>query len=268
MNQSRLLLSLLSLLTRSIIDGCVPELGELRRFYAFLESSHSARGNVSMSAHRLADWVANLCDSTKGKLKPVPSHLACKRKRAASTILPVDQSSIRYVVLRVNYHFHGPNNVLSYGVTWCEPGSVDTLEPYSSLHHLGVLTAYEQQYEACPKYADFHKALYLCQRNKERDAMLFKNDTDSKMTKAEPASEQSNASTSESLFVPTLSPSSLEQSDSEGCLASRTWTLDRLHNVREEDRIPMPPAPVPTPVLAPAVPLTPFIGPALDLRTL
>jgi hypothetical protein len=141
---------------------------------------------------------------------------------------------------------------------------MDTLEPYSSLHHLDVLTAYEQRYEACPNNSDFHKALYLCQRNKERDATLYENDTDDEMTEAEPASQQSNASTSDSLFVPALSPSSQEQSDWEGCLAAGTWKVDGLHYVMEEDSIPMPPAPV----LAPAAPATPLIGPALDWRTL
>jgi hypothetical protein len=54
---------------------------------------------------------------------------------------------------------------------------MDTLEQFSSLHHLDVLTAYEHRYEACPNNSDFHKALYLCHRNKERDATLSENDT-------------------------------------------------------------------------------------------
>jgi hypothetical protein len=90
---------------------------------------------------------------------------------------------------------------------------MDTLEPCSSLYHLDVLTAYEQRYEACPNNSDFHKALHLCQRNKERDATLSENDTNDEMTEAEPASQQSNASTGDSIFVPALSPSSHEQSD-------------------------------------------------------
>jgi hypothetical protein len=108
MNQSRHLLSLLSLIIRSIIDGCIPELGELQRLHTFLEASHSARGNVSLSTNRLADWIANLCDSMKGKLTPVPSQLARKRKRtvSASFAHPLTQSALRYEVLRVNSHFH------------------------------------------------------------------------------------------------------------------------------------------------------------------
>jgi hypothetical protein len=141
---------------------------------------------------------------------------------------------------------------------------MDTLEPCSSLYHLDVLTAYEQRYEACPNNSDFHKALHLCQRNKERDATLSENDTNDEMTEAEPASQQSNASTGDSIFVPALSPSSHEQSDWEGCLAAGTWKVEVLHYVMEEDSIPMPPAPV----LAPALPATPLIGPALDWRNL
>jgi hypothetical protein len=93
---------------------------------------------------------------------------------------------------------------------------------------------------------------------------FYENDTDDEMTKAEPASQQSNASTNDSLFVPALSPSSQEQSEWEGYLAAGTWKVDGLHYVMEEDRIPMPPAHV----LAPAAPVTPIIGPALDWRTL
>jgi hypothetical protein len=99
---------------------------------------------------------------------------------------------------------------------------MDTLEPYSNLHHLDVLTAYEQRYEACPNNSDFHKALYLSQRNKERDAAQSENDTDDEMTQATPASQQSQASTSDSIFIPALSPSSQEQSDWEVCLAAGT----------------------------------------------
>jgi hypothetical protein len=203
---------LLSLITCSIIDGCILEIGELRMFHAFLESSHSSRGTMSISSPRLADWVSALIDSTQGRLTPVPSQLARKRKRTATAAVPVHQSSIRYEPRRVNYHFHGPNNVLSYGVSWCEPGSMDTQEPYSNLHHLDVLTAYEQRYEACPNNSDFHKALYLCQRNKERDAAQSENDTDDEMTEATLASQQSEASTSDSIFILALSPSSQEQS--------------------------------------------------------
>jgi hypothetical protein len=155
-----------------------------------------------------------LCDSMRGKLTPVPSQPSHKRKRTASLVQPLTQSALRYEVLRVNSHYHGLNDVLLYDVTWREPGSANTMEPYSSLHHLDVLTEYERRFEASPDSKDYYKALYLCQRNKERDAMQFEEDTDSEMTETEPASQQSVAVTSQSdLFVPTLTPSSQEQSD-------------------------------------------------------
>jgi hypothetical protein len=161
--------------------------------------------------------------------------------RTASASHLVTQSALRSEVQRVLYHFHGINNVLCYDVTWCEPGSEDTLEPILSLHHLNVLTKYEQQYEACPDNADFHKALYLCQRKKERDAMLSEDDTDSEMTEAQPASQQSEASTSQSkLFIPTLTASSQEQTDWEDYLEAGPWMQYGLQYIRDDDMIQTP----------------------------
>jgi hypothetical protein len=189
MNQPRHLLSLLSYIIRSIIDGCIPEIGELQSLHTFLEASHSARGNASLFTNRLADWIARLCDTVKGKLTPVPSKLARKRKRTASFVQPLTQSALRYEVILLNSHYHGLNDVLLYDVTWREPGSANTMEPYSSLHHLDVLTEYERRFEASRDSKDYYKALYLCQRNKERDAMQSEEDTDSEMTETEPVSQ-------------------------------------------------------------------------------
>jgi hypothetical protein len=88
------------------------------------------------------------------------------------------------------------------------------MEQYASLHHLEALTEYEQRFESNPDSKDCYKALYICQRNKESDAMLSEEDTDYGMTEVEPASQQSIASTSQGdLSVPILTPSSQEQSD-------------------------------------------------------
>jgi hypothetical protein len=165
----------------------------------------------------------------------------------------------------VNSHFHGLNNVLYYDVTWREPDSANTMEPYSSLHHLDVLAEYEQRFEAGPDNKDFYKALYLCQRNKERDAMLSEDDTDYEMTETEPASQQSVASTSQSdLFIPTLTPSSQEQSNWEDYLEAGTWMQEGPHWVRDEE-MKQPPL---APLVEPSVIVTPFIGLALDWRSL
>jgi hypothetical protein len=73
------------------------------------------------------------------------------------------------------------------------------MEPYAHVHHLEALTIYEQRLEASTQ-ADLYKALYLCQRNKERDAILSEDDTDSEMTEHEPPSQQSVVSTSQEAF--------------------------------------------------------------------
>jgi hypothetical protein len=146
-------------------------------------------------------------------------------------------------------------------VTWREPGSANTREAYSSLHHLDVLTEYKRRFEACPDNKDFYKALYLCQRNKARDAMLLEDDTDSEMTETEHATQQSVASTSQSdLFTPTLTPSSLEQFDWEDYLEASTWMKEGLHWVRVEEMTQPPLAPL----VESSEILTPFIGPTLD----
>jgi hypothetical protein len=200
MNQTRHLLSVLSLILRSIIYGCIPELGEIRRLNAFRSSSHSTRGNASLSTNRLTDWIVRLCEGMRGKLTPIPSQPTRKRKRVQTPTghaQPVTQSALMYEVLRVNLHYHGLNDLLMYNVSWREPGSSNTMEPYASLHHLEALTEYEQRFESNLDSKDYYKALYLCQHNKERDAMLSEEDTDSDMTEVEPASQQSIASTRE-----------------------------------------------------------------------
>jgi hypothetical protein len=144
------------------------------------------------------------------------------------------------------------------------------MEPYSSLHHLDVLAVYERHFEASLDSKDYYKALYLCQRNKEQDAMQSEEDTDSEMTKAEPVSQQSIASTSQSdLFVPTLTPSSQEQSDLEDYLESGTWMRDGPNWVREEEMEQPTLATVVEPIkVEPSLIGTPFIGPALDWKSL
>jgi hypothetical protein len=98
MNQTRHLLSLLTLVLCSIIDGCIPELGETRRLNAFLSSSHSARGNASLSTNCLTDWIARLCEGMRGKLTPIPSQPTRKRKPVQTPTghaQPVTQSALR-----------------------------------------------------------------------------------------------------------------------------------------------------------------------------
>jgi hypothetical protein len=188
MNQTRHLLSLLTLVLQSIIDGCIPEQDEIRKLNAFLSSSHSVHGRTSLSTNQLTDWIARMCLGMQQMLTAIPTCHTNKRRRASTPIndhaQPELRSILRYAVLCINSHYHGLNNHLMYNVTWHEPGSSNTMEPYANVHHLEALTVYEQRLESSTQ-ADFYKALYLCQRNKERAAILSEDDTDSEMTEPE-----------------------------------------------------------------------------------
>jgi hypothetical protein len=66
--------------------------------------------------------------------------------------------------------------------------------------------------------------------------MLSEDDTDSELTEAEPALQQSIASTSqEDMSGPTPTPSSQEQSDLEDLLESGTWMRQGPYWVMEEE---------------------------------
>jgi hypothetical protein len=149
-----------------------------------------------------------------------------------------------------------------YNVTWHEPGSSNTMEPYANVHHLDALTVYERRLEASTQ-SDYCKALYLLQRNKERSAITSEDDTDSEMSEPEKISQQSNgASTSQEASVaPSLScPSSQKQSEWEDLLEAGTWIQEGPNWVMVEELYQS------TSVLD----LTdkPLLGPALDWRKL
>jgi hypothetical protein len=55
---------------------------------------------------------------------------------------------VRYTVLCINLHYHGLDNYLMYNVTWHEPGSSNTMEPYANVYHLDALSVYEQRLES------------------------------------------------------------------------------------------------------------------------
>jgi hypothetical protein len=82
----------------------------------------------------------------------------------------------RYALVRINGHHFGLDNKLVFMVTWHEPGSSDTLEPFANVQHLDVLVEYEKRLEACcktsgAKGANRAKAIhykYLLQKNKEQ----------------------------------------------------------------------------------------------------
>jgi hypothetical protein len=228
---------------------------------------------ASLSTNQVTDWIARLCKGMGGKLKPIPSKPTHKRERVQTLTghaQPESQSVLRYKVLRVNSHYHGLNALLMYNVSWREPGSSNTMEPYARLHHLEALTEYEQWFESNPDCKDYYKALYLCERDKERDAMLSEEDTDSEMTEAEPALQQFIASTSQrDMSGPILTPSPQEQSDWEDLLESGTWMRQGPQWVMEEEMFQPPIAPVMDQAkVEPALIGPVFIGPDLDWREL
>jgi hypothetical protein len=73
MNQTRHLLSLLTMMLQGITNGCLPELEVIRKLNAFLSSSHSVHGRTSLSKNQLTDWIARMCLGMQGKLTAIPT---------------------------------------------------------------------------------------------------------------------------------------------------------------------------------------------------
>jgi hypothetical protein len=163
-NQTRHLLALLTMMLQGIIDGCLPELEEIRKLNAFLTSSHLIHGSSSLSTSQLTDWIARMCLGMQGKSTAIPTCPVNKRRRSSTPIQDPAQPEmhfvLRYAVLSINTHYHGLDNHLMYNVTWHEPGSSNTLESYANVHHLDALSVYEQRLEASAQI-DYCKALYL-----------------------------------------------------------------------------------------------------------
>jgi hypothetical protein len=108
MNQTWNLLSLLTMMLQGIIDGCLPELEEIRKLNAFLALSHSVHGRSSLSANQLIDWIARICLGMQGNLTAITTCPTNKRRRASTPIndhaQPDLQSVLRYAVLCINSH--------------------------------------------------------------------------------------------------------------------------------------------------------------------
>jgi hypothetical protein len=185
MKQTRHLLALLTMMLQGIIYGCLPELEDISKFNAFLTSSHSVHGSSSLSTSYLTDWIARICLGIQGKPTATPTCQVNKCKRLTTPILDIAQPKILpvlwYAVFCINAHYHGLNNHLMYNVTWHEPGSSNTLDPYANVHHLDALTVYEQRLESSTQ-TDHCKALYLLQRNKEKSALMSEDDTDTEIS--------------------------------------------------------------------------------------
>jgi hypothetical protein len=117
------------------------------------------------------------------------------------------------------------DNHLIFNVTWYEPGSSNTMEPYANVHHLDALTVYEQRLEASTQ-SDHCKALYLHQRNVLRSALNSEDDTDSEASEPVRMSQLTTggASTSRGTpIAPSLDSSSTEQQDWEDLLEAGSW---------------------------------------------
>jgi hypothetical protein len=124
-----------------------------------------------------------------------------------------------------------------FNVTWHESGSKNTLEPYANIYHLDMMREYEFRLEASTQSVQ-SKALYCLQRDKERSAIVYEDDTDTEMTEPKRESQQSNgASTSQgaSAAFSLSCPSSQEQSDWEDLLEAGTWMREGSNWVLAEE---------------------------------
>jgi hypothetical protein len=152
MNQIQHLLALLTMMLQGIIDGCLPEMSEIMKFNAFLTSSHYVHGSSSLSTSQLTDWIARIRLGIQGKSTAIPTCQVNKRMHLTTSIQDIAHPEIlpvlQYAVLCIHAPYHVLNNHLMYNVTWHEPGSSNTLEPYANVHYLDALTMYEQRLEA------------------------------------------------------------------------------------------------------------------------
>jgi hypothetical protein len=148
MNQERHLLALLTMMLQAILDGCLPVEDQIRRPNTFVTTHHSVHGaQASLSTSHLTDWVFRICLGIQSTPVASPTLNFNKRGGPPTPVCKISRPAVlppalRYVVFRMNGHYHGADNHLMYNVTWYEPGSSDTLGPYSNIHHLDTLAAY------------------------------------------------------------------------------------------------------------------------------
>jgi hypothetical protein len=123
-------------------------------------------------------------------------------------------------------------------VTWHEPGSSDTLEPFANVHHLDALVEYELRLEASCKTAGVKGTnraeaahyKYLLQRNKEAAALNSEDDTDTEASEPEQLPRMSLGGSTSSLGTPAAlsldSPVSSDQQGWDDLLEAGDWMLE------------------------------------------
>jgi hypothetical protein len=161
--------ALLTLLLRAIIDDTLPSYSELELLLAFLLNAETAeRIHNSIFNEALSDWVTRVMKGIEAAtftpsrrkrrsrmlssetlslpLSPPSTSSTALLNDAigtATVVTPTPSTPTRFVVRSINNHEFDGRGRLTFNVQWEGKGSLDTREPYSELHHLEALDAYE-----------------------------------------------------------------------------------------------------------------------------
>jgi hypothetical protein len=149
---------------------------------SILTTPNSMLGSpMPLSTSQLTDWISRIClgiqvrsPSSSYNVNNLERSQTPIRDLARPEVLPV----LRYAVICTNAHYHGMDNHFMFNVTWHEPGSSNTMEPYANVYHLDALTIYDQRLEASSQ-SGHCKARYFLQRDEERSALASEEDMDS-----------------------------------------------------------------------------------------
>jgi hypothetical protein len=144
----------------------------------------------------------------------------------------------RFALLRINGHHFGRDKKLIFMVTWHDPGSSDTLEPFENVHHLDALVEYESRLEACcktsgAKATNRAEAIHyknLLQKHKESAALEPENDTYTEVIEPAQLPRMSLGGSTSTLGTPAgpslNSPVSPEQQGWDDLLEAGDWMLE------------------------------------------
>jgi hypothetical protein len=199
--------ALLTLLLRAIIDDNLPSYSELELLLAFLLHAETAgRIHNSFFTEALSDWVTRMIKGIEAATFTPSGHMRRSRILESETpslslstppssftallndaigketvIIPTPSTPPRFKVRAINDHDIDGRGRLSFNVQWEGEGSLDTQEPYSELHHLDALDAYDLSIRpALSSGAAATKwSVYQLQKGVELLELVSEDDTDS-----------------------------------------------------------------------------------------
>jgi hypothetical protein len=215
--------ALLTLLLRAIIDNSLPSHSELELLLAFLLHAETAeRIYNSFFTEALSDWVTRLIKGIEaatftpsghkrraGILESETPSLSLSTSPSSFTALLNDvigketvvistpSTPPRFKVLSINDHDIDRRGRLSFNVQWEGEGLLDAQEPYSKLHHLDALDAYELSIRPAlcdikrnlTRQAATKRKVYQLQKGMELLELVSEDDTNSNVSETvEPAS--------------------------------------------------------------------------------